>query len=798
MFNSAKHLVWPAVAVVLGGLGLGVSGAAFAESESAESSGAMIEEIIVTARKREESAQEVPIAITALSGELRSSTIRNLADVNGFAPNVNIGMNPGRTGGSSIIIRGISPTRVDDNSLDSPIGVMIDGIHLGTQSGQIIENFDIERIEILRGPQGTLFGKNTVGGVVNVVRSRPTGELGARVKYTMGKWGQRELRAVFNTPVMEDKLAAKVFYTTIEGDGYMYNTNLQEDFPRKDYSNYGIALLANPNDRFEALLTVEKYDDNSDIGSPTNGYNVPPGVVPPPTDPRSPDFSVGFVGCIAGFTECRTDLSIQDENTMDFNGPAAFDVEAYTLNMSLDITDQLQVVSVTGYREMVEDRLVDLDGAKGNYITIERDNDFEQISQELRFEFVNDRISAIAGAYYWRSEFDQDWVTGGTFWYTLFGGVVSNPALLGLCWAGAFAPIACDTGAPADDPGWQGPELVQLLYEDQITKSIALFTQVDYEIMPRLTATAGLRWTKEKKRFIGAQSYLAPVSRAYVHNHPGFADLSQTWKEISPKFSLSYQHSDDILFYASYSEGFHSGGYFGVNQNTRDFVRDQYDPEFANSWEGGMKGQFLDNRVQLNATYFYNDFKDKQEQAVVLDQDTKTVATVFSNVASAVYQGFEVDLQLVVNQYISLFATFGYLDAEYKDFMTDLNPNDDNLGQKIEDATHLRPRNAPKNTYGFGGTAVYPVGEGEIEVHAKYHFIDKIETSLVNADNARLASRDFIDASVGYNWRSMRLTLFGRNLDDEVWETYGPIANLFAVGTRVPGRSWGIELEVEL
>ncbi|MCY4564755.1 MAG: TonB-dependent receptor, partial [Gammaproteobacteria bacterium] len=518
----------------------------------------------------------------------------------------------------------------------------------------------------------------------------------------------------------------------------------------------------------------------------------------PPTDPRSPDFSVGFVGCIAGFTECRTDLSIQDENTMDFNGPAAFDVEAYTLNMSLDITDQLQVVSVTGYREMVEDRLLDLDGAKGNYITIERDNDFEQISQELRFEFVNDRISAIAGAYYWRSEFDQDWVTGGTFWYTLFGGVVINPALLGLCWAGAFAPIACDTGAPADDPGWQGPELTQLLYEDQITKSIALFTQVDYEIMPKLTATAGLRWTKEKKRFIGAQSYLAPVSRAYVHNHPGFADLSQTWKEISPKFSLSYQHSDDILFYASYSEGFHSGGYFGVNQNTRDFVRDQYDPEFANSWEGGMKGQFLDNRVQLNATYFYNDFKDKQEQAVVLDQDTKTVATVFSNVASAVYQGFEVDLQLVVNQYISLFATFGYLDAEYKDFMTDLNPNDDNLGQKIEDATHLRPRNAPKNTYGFGGTAVYPVGEGEIEVHAKYHFIDKIETSLVNADNGRLASRDFIDASVGYNWRSMRLTLFGRNLDDEVWETYGPIANLFAVGTRVPGRSWGIELEVEL
>jgi len=149
----------------------------------------VIEEVIVTARKREESAQEVPVAITALSGELRNSTIRNLADVNGFAPNVQIDEDPGRSGGASITIRGISPTRTDDNSLDSPIAVMIDGIYLGTLSGQIIENFDLERIEILRGPQGTLFGKNTVGGVINVVRSRPTGEVGARVKATVGKWG---------------------------------------------------------------------------------------------------------------------------------------------------------------------------------------------------------------------------------------------------------------------------------------------------------------------------------------------------------------------------------------------------------------------------------------------------------------------------------------------------------------------------------------------------------------------------------------------------------------------------------
>ncbi len=803
MLRLVKVLVWPA-AVLLAGMGFGALAVAQDTAPAGASSDIGIEEIIVTARKREESAQEVPVAITAISGELRNSSIRNLADLNGFAPNVQIDQDPGRTGGASIIIRGISPTRVDDNSLDSPIGVMIDGIHLGTLSGQIIENFDLERVEVLRGPQGTLFGKNTVGGVVNVVRSRPTGEMGARIKGTVGKWGQRELRAVVNAPVLQDTLAAKVFYTTIEADGFLYNTNLQDDFPQKDYANYGLTLLATPNERFDALFTIEKYKDNSDINSPTHGYNLPPGLAAPPTDVASPDLSYGHAGCYGGFTECRTDLSIAGkETTMDFNGPASFDVDAYTLNMNLDLNDQLHLVSVTGYREMVEDRLIDFDGAKGNYITIERDNDYEQFSQELRLEFTTDRLSLVGGVYYWRSEFEQDWVTGGEFWYSLFGGVVSDPGLLGACWAGVFAPIACDTGAPADDPGWQGPELVQLLFEDQTTKSIALFAQADYEIMPNLNLTLGLRWTEEKKHFIGAQSYLAPVSRAYVHNHPDFADLTQKWDEISPKIGLSYQW-DDVLLYASYSEGFHSGGFFGVNQNTRDFERDQYDPEFANSYEVGMKSRFLDNRVQLNTTFFYNDFDDKQEQAVQLDPDTKTVATVFSNVAKAVYWGIEVEAQLVVNENLNLFATYGYLDADYKDFMTDLNPNDDGLGENIEDADHLIPRNAPDNTFGIGGTLTLPAGDGYFELYAKYNFVDAIETSLVNAELNHLDSREDVNASAGYHWRNMSLTLYGRNLTDEVYEAYTHIGggtpefHLFAVSTLTPGRSWGLEFEMEL
>ena len=174
--------------LLLGAVGVALSAHA-QESGASEDSRATLEEIVVTARKVQESAQDVPVAITAITEELEQSSVRNLTDLNGFAPNVVINRDGGRSNGANINIRGISPTRSDDNSFDAPIAVMIDGVYLGSNAGQILKNFDIERVEILRGPQGTLFGKNTVGGVVNVIRSRPTGEFGGRFKATAGENG---------------------------------------------------------------------------------------------------------------------------------------------------------------------------------------------------------------------------------------------------------------------------------------------------------------------------------------------------------------------------------------------------------------------------------------------------------------------------------------------------------------------------------------------------------------------------------------------------------------------------------
>ena len=339
---------------------------AVAAAEDAKNIG--IEEIVVTARKREEAAQDVPVAITALSEELTSSTIRELRDINGYAPNVDFGENGSRGGGGGAIqIRGISATRTDDNSFDSPIGVMIDGIYLGSLAGQNLENFDLERVEILRGPQGTLFGKNTVGGVIHVIRSRPTGELGAKTKLTLGEDGLRELRIVGNAPLMQDTLALKLFGTVQEDDGFIKNVTIGGKSAQKDYQNYGATLLFTPVDAFEATLTVENFRDEGTLDAFHTNYNVAPGVLPVPTDPNDTNYNGGFLNCALSPATCRRSEKTPKVSENDTENEALLDTDAYTLNMSLDINENLELKSITGYRKQKEYRIFDFDGssAKG-------------------------------------------------------------------------------------------------------------------------------------------------------------------------------------------------------------------------------------------------------------------------------------------------------------------------------------------------------------------------------------------------------------------------------------------------
>jgi len=831
---SAKTLAVGAVTfgAALGLLGAGADVYAQDGGQTSASSGPRIESVMVTARKITESAQDVPISMTAITSDLQVSTVRNLTDLNGLSANVRIDADVSRANAASVTIRGISPTRTDDNSFDSPIGIMLDGIYLGSLAGQVLENFDMERVEILRGPQGTLYGRNTVGGVVNAVRTRPTGEWGAKLQYTFGRWDQHEIRSVFNVPVVEDKIALKAFFTTLQRDGYMKNTFLNTTQPQKDYTNFGVTALFTPNDWFEAKITVERFEDKTQGGAFLTNWNFAPGIVPPTGLETDPDYAGGFLACYLGGiigggltpnVPCRTSLDAPArEIRTDFPNDMHVMTTAYTFDAISTINENLKLATILGYRDMVENRKQDFDGTEVDHITLQRDNDYKQFSAEIRLEGSWDTdsgpINAIIGYYYFDQKFEQNWVTAGDFGeftnrlggYSLGLNVWTNPdAPLAQLYAADYTPLeACNArllgAVRCDEVRFAelgntpyGNKQVGKLYERQNTTAHALFANVDWEFMPGWTAEAGVRWSHEKKHFIGGQAYRTSIDRAFdEHNLTEFADLTNSWTNVSPKASLSWQPGDDMLVYVSYAEGWHSGGFFGVNQNVADFERDQYDPERSRSLEAGFKAQWWDNRLQTNITIFRNQFLDKQESAVQFDDTTNTVVTVFSNVADVIYKGIELEVNAALSEALTVYGTLGLLDADYKDFETDINPNDTCAGvpECIVDATFLNVRNAPKVTAGAGFNYTVIVGNGELSFIGRWAYVSRVDGNLLNQTYSKVPPRNDISASISYEWDKFSITVFGKNLLNERFEAPTIIQPLFATGTIGPGFSWGIEI----
>jgi iron complex outermembrane receptor protein len=792
--------------------------------------GLRVQEVVVTSRKKEESIEKVPIAVSAITNQLKVADVRDLTDIVAFTPNVRIDPTYARADAADITIRGISPTRTDDNSIDSPIGFFIDGVYLGSLPGQIIENFDVDRIEVLRGPQGTLFGRNTVAGAVSVFRSEPTGDFGAKLQYTTGSWDDQEFRGVFNAPIIKDVLAAKVYYIGEFRDGYLHNTFLNDTQPKKDYQNMGVELKFTPDDRLKALLTVEEYADRSEGGAYLGNYNFCPGVVPAPnakTNPNDVDASGGLLGeYLPGIlgtganVPCRSTTAIPNTISTSANDPGKVLTQAYTLNMTEKLTDNLKLVSITAYRHQHEETFFDFDGSSADFINIATDAHYHQFSQELRLEGNWDsplgKVSFVTGGYYYDSYFNRNYTTSGDFWnfvgslsgYDLDTDTWTNPALaastgyanpVAACLAPrTTAALKAEFGNVQCDPhttGAYGSGVVQRLYETQGTDSVAFFAHGDWEFHPNFTLTAGVRYTYERKHFNGYQAYLAPNDRAGDFDFsPVTADLTNHWEHVTPTAALTYQVTPDVMVYGSFSEGWHSGGFFGVNQDIADFISNQYKPETSESYEIGSKGQYFDHRLQVNVDAFLTEFQNKQESAVALDPTTQTVVTLFTNVGGVRYIGAEAEVQWILTRELHLTGTFGYLDAKYTSLPIDYPNAVNNNVPMPTNATFLVPRDAPPFTAGAEATYTKGIGPGQAQFTARGDWVDKEYTTLYNESYDAIGPHFDISASASYAWKNYKITAFGRNLTNHVIETPIYIAPLFAASTISPGRSWGLEL----
>jgi iron complex outermembrane receptor protein len=710
-----------------------------------------VEEVVVTARRRAENIQDTPVSVTAISPtQLEAAAAPNIQDLEGLTPNLVIDANNVSPNSASIAIRGISFEDIE-KSFDPAVGVLLDGVYLGTNNGALLNFFDFESVEILRGPQGTLFGRNTSGGVINIRRSRPTGELGARARLVIGDYGRLDQQVVVNAPIQPDRLAIKGFYFSNKLDGFYENPIKRRDSGRQKSESFGASLLFTPTDTFDALLTVEHGHDGGEVVVSAFNRNTDLICLRLPLGPG------GALVRVTGIPEEQCNRQGGEDLYTDFTNDSndtSLNRDAVTLEANLELGN-VTLTSVTGYIGTDENVFWDVDGTSITFFATQRKQDYHQFSQEFRAAGdIGETINYVAGLYYFHSE------------YTLF----QDTRL------GAFLGGARSTQNAAHN-----------------AQSYAVFADVDWKVTDRLRLSVGGRYTQDRKKL--ANSFVGQFRTS----------ASDSWQEFTPRVSLDYRFTDDILAYASYARGYRSGGFNGRSSTAISSIT-PYDPEIVSSYEAGLKTTSFDNRLTLNVAAFHTKYDDKQEEIVVpTPGGANPQETLVSNAASATIKGLEFDATAVPVDNLTVRASLGLLDAEYDEF-----PSRGPTGAPIDLST-LTLRRTPEITGSISGDYEIPTSFGDFMLSAQYRYIDEYQTTISRAPGIVPFTNDprgltdvqhNVEASIGYSRETpqgkLRLAVFGRNLlDDRGLSSALPVAGLFTFGSPRSPRTYGVELGFE-
>ena len=617
---------------------------------------------------------------------------------------------------------------------------------LGTSSGVLLDNFDIERIEVLRGPQGTLFGKNTTGGILNVIRTPVSlNERSADLSLTAGKYGRQDIKGVVQIPIIDDTLGLKLFGAKIEHDGHVRNTTLGRDVGGDDKTNYGFTALWEPNDSFDLKLHYEIMEDNSEQGAYTNRNQV------------------GELACTItqiGFDPangCEKDANDGPNKTeSDGSNFSNNDYETTIITANYD-TEMFLYTYIYSLRDMDEQNMQDFDGAPAHLLRMNFFNDWKQTSHEFRVTSqFSDKIQFIAGIYDWETDFEQRWDV-----YDLF----YQLSRLG----------APPWGAGRDGVPWES-DVAGNNGQNQVTTSTALFFSADWYVNDQWTATLGFRRTEEEKDFVGGASapgYYPDRGEAWPGIFNPFS-AKQKWTETTPKVGLRYMPTDNTMFYTSYSEGFKSGGFFARQANY--LIDPSYEPEYVKNYEFGWKTTLLDGRMIFNGAIFRSDYDDKQE-SILIPVDLSNVATVVRNASSLKMDGLELEVMYQISEAWDLMVTYGYLSSEYDNYLADLNG--DNV---ITDNSDLVARNTPENTLGITTSYTAQIGDGDIKARVSYRFRDEMETNSSNNPLGSLDSINNVNANITYSIDKYSIGVWGRNITDEREERWATIGGLTSRG----------------
>jgi iron complex outermembrane receptor protein len=623
----------------------------------------------------------------------------------------------------------------------------------------MLKALDLETVEILRGPQGTLFGRNSIAGVINVTRTKPSFEFGGRIRAGYGNYDDIQLDGYVNIPVVQDKFAVKVGGARRARDGWFYHIDKDVKVGEQDYSAVNVSALLVPVESIEIYYRFDKQWQDEEANTVLN-------MAQP-----------GQLWCVlqdVGYpfeNHCAQSERVPESGgrfLVENDGAPAkgfFNSDTHTLNAGWEISDALRLDYVFGLFKTNEEVYQDWDGTSDTLYHTNRPARYKQSSHELRLTSSFDGpFNFVAGAYLWDSKYRIDLESFVSF--------VDLTAL----------------GIPL------GTTLDIFQTVEQTTKSAAFFFEADYDITDALKLTVGGRYTKDKKTQ-GVTGGLA--------DDPTFNNLDDPirdkWDRFTPKASLSYSITDDAMVYALYSAGFRAGGFIG-RPSTVTAAITPYDPEKVNNFELGWKTEWFDNRLRFNGAAYYMKYKDKQEEFSVSVPGGTGQQSLVLNTASAVIKGIEFDAVAVPIEGLTLKASLGLMDANYKNFILD-TPEFDNA-----DFSNRKLRRAPDYTATLGFTYEWPMFNGTAWVGVDWHLVAPYELTFDNTPQSHVRSQNVVDASVNWQWKNTTFSLWGRNLtkEDEWSQCYDvgvsytskgePFGGLWTYCAPRPPRTYGIRI----
>lgn len=611
-----KHLSFAIGCALLAPTAWAQDSSASVERNDSTQQATELDQITVTARRRTESIQDVPVAVSAFGEEqLRDLQASNVDGLQGAVPNMNIVQGRGSANSVNVFIRGIGqPDALQ--SFDPGVGMYVDDVYYSRINGALFSLFDVQQVEVLRGPQGTLYGKNSTGGAIKLTTRNPFDNHGGSVEITAGDHGRLEGRFYVGGQ-LSDTVAASLAGAKITNDGYVDNRAGGDSFNDDDTDAFRFKMVLAPSDTFSATLSVDQTRQDAAL---TMGRSM--------ADLIQTDLVLGAVVLKPAETGewdrgAQTSFASGSGQSLKHSGAS--------LALEWDINEQWLAKSITSYRKLRTNSYIDIDATEYELGDVLVALDQNQTSQELQLHYDNgSNFHATFGAY-WMEE--------------------NVPSYQEAYASDLYAVL----GTPVD--------FLRTIEDDLTTTSVAAFAHINWEFVPTWTVAAGVRWTRDEKEYERTTSTFWGPVLASLNGTVPLPRTSASWNAVTPSISLQKAFSENLMGYVSANRGFKSGGFNGRANTEYDVLNAKFDPEFVWTYELGIKASSADNRFRGSAALFKSDYTDFQAR---VSQDVGTFPVL--NAAELDIQGLELEGSALFGTGTVLSGQFSWLDASYGKF----------------------------------------------------------------------------------------------------------------------------------